>query len=74
VIDVKGLLSRLVVDDRGQDLVEYALLVSIIGIAGVLVFPEIEEAIGAAFDTWTGGAYDDWCPDDPGGGAACSEE
>ena len=67
-------MRRLLVDDRGQDLIEYALLASIIGIAGVLVFPEMVERMENAYDTWTTGAYNDWCPDDPGGGATCSEE
>lgn len=68
------LLVRLAVDDGGQDLIEYGLLAAIIGIAGILVLPIIEAKMDAAWDLWTGGAYDDWCPDDPGGGATCSVE
>ena len=71
---LKALFLRLVVDDRGQDLIEYGLLASIIGIAGILVFPTIEAKMSAVYVTWTGGAYADWCPDDPGGGATCSVE
>jgi Flp pilus assembly pilin Flp len=73
---MKALFFRLVVDDRGQDLIEYGLLASIIGIAGILLFPTIEAKMSAAYATWTGGAYADWCPDDPIdlGGAPCSVE
>jgi Flp pilus assembly pilin Flp len=71
---LQALLVHLVVDDRGQDLVEYGLLAAIIGIAGILVFPQIEAAMDAAYSTWADGAYDQWCPDDPGGVEQCSEE
>lgn len=70
---LQALLIRLAVDDGGQDLVEYGLLAAIIGIVGVLVFPVIATKMDAAYLAWTGGAYADWCPDDPisAGGAAC---
>jgi Flp pilus assembly pilin Flp len=71
---LQALLIRLVIDDRGQDLIEYGLLASIVGIAGILVVPTIAEKMDAAFESWIVGAYDDWCPDDPGGGATCSVE
>lgn len=71
---LRVLLFRLVVDDRGQDLIEYGLLASIIGIAGILVLPIIQAKMDDAYLLWTGGAYADWCPDDPGGGGTCSVE
>lgn len=68
------LLKRLVVDDDGQDVVEYGLLAAIIGIAGYLLFPQIENAMEAAYQSWGAESYDLWCPDDPGGAATCSTE
>ena len=67
-------LIEFVIDDRGQDVIEYGLLAAIIGVAGILVMPLIENAMDAAFTSWTTGAYTDWCPKDPGGGAVCSVE
>jgi hypothetical protein len=53
------------VDDRGQDLIEYALLASIIGIAGYLVLPQIGPKMGTAFSTWGANAYNQWTPAAP---------
>ena len=60
-------LVRLWLDDRGQDLVEYALLASIIGIVGVLIFPNIQTKMAAAFNSWGTNVYNLWVPDDPAG-------
>jgi Flp pilus assembly pilin Flp len=56
---------RLLVDDRGQDLIEYALLAAIIGIAGALVLPQIGPKMGNAFSSWGGQVYNAWTPSDP---------
>jgi len=60
---LRRLLGR---DDQGQDLVEYALLAMMFGVAGVLVFPVLLDAIAAAFSGSTDAAYDIWVPNDPG--------
>lgn len=67
-------IFELAVDDRGQDLVEYGLLAAIIAIAGILLMPAIQTAMGVLFTSSETGAYNDWCPSDPGGGAVCSSE
>jgi Flp pilus assembly pilin Flp len=67
-------IFELAVDDHGQDLVEYGLLASIIAIAGILLMPQIQAAMNALFSSTTTGAYNDWCPKDPGGGTVCSSE
>jgi len=63
-------IVRLVIDDRGQDLVEYALLSGIVGVAGILVFPVIVDKMGTAYASWQTGAQNAWepCPPAP---AAC---
>jgi Flp pilus assembly pilin Flp len=62
-------IIQFVVDDRGQDLVEYALLSGVIGVAGVLLFPVIAGKMGAAYASWTSGAQTAWEPCAPAGGA-----
>jgi Flp pilus assembly pilin Flp len=73
-MNIVKLVRQLVVDDRGQDVVEYGLLAAMIGIAGYLLFPQIEAAMEAAYESWGAESYDIWCPDDPGGGTTCSVE
>ena len=60
------LLRLLGRDDQGQDLVEYALIAMMFGVAGALVFPVLRDAIAAAFSGSTDAAYDIWVPNDPG--------
>lgn len=42
-------LRQLFVDDDGQDLVEYALLVAFVGIALIAAFLALQDAIGNAY-------------------------
>ena len=47
-------LRRLLIDDRGQDLVEYVLLgatVALAGFAAMAAFPGIASAVYASWDT-----------------------
>jgi Flp pilus assembly pilin Flp len=60
-------ILHLVVDDSGQDLVEYALLSGIITLAGVLLFPVVVGKMGAAYSSWQSGAQTVWEPCPPGG-------
>ncbi len=63
------MLRRLLVDDGGQDLIEYALLSAFIGVCCGLVWPNIRAAIGAAFTGWdTNVQALSSCRPDPGGG------
>jgi Flp pilus assembly pilin Flp len=57
-------------DDRGQDLIEYALLTAIIGIAGLLALSTISTKMGAAYSGWNTAGQNAWqpCPPQP---AAC---
>jgi pilus assembly protein Flp/PilA len=47
---MRTLISRLLRDDDGQDLVEYVLLVSLIALAVVAAFPTVTNAIYAVFN------------------------
>lgn len=62
-----GRLVRLIVDDTGQDLIEYALLTGIIGIAGLLVFPQLVEQMTAAYTNTVTETESLWVPCPPGG-------
>ena len=46
---MRMLMSRLLRDDEGQDLVEYVLLVSLIALAVAAAFPPVTSAITAVF-------------------------
>ncbi len=62
-----GAVARFLLDDGGQDLIEYALLGGLIGIAGVLVLPEIATRLGAMYANSVTGAAAAWepCPPAP---------
>jgi Flp pilus assembly pilin Flp len=49
-------VARLIADERGQDLIEYALLTGIIAIAGVLVFPQVRTKMANAYAAWNSNA------------------
>jgi Flp pilus assembly pilin Flp len=48
-VDMRSLITRLLRDDDGQDLVEYVLLVSLIALAVAAAFPPVTAAITAVF-------------------------
>ena len=64
---MRGLLRRFLVDERGQDLIEYALLTSFIGFAVIGAFDLIRTAIHNAYLSWNVHANDNWRPSDPAG-------
>jgi len=66
---MRGFLQGLLDDDRGQDLVEYALLTAAIGLAATVVFDQIRDAIRNASQSWDQGVNNLWVPSDPGVGS-----
>jgi Flp pilus assembly pilin Flp len=62
---IRGLGQRLRQDERGQDLIEYALLTSIIAIIGILVFPSIQTKMADAYQGWNDNAQEIWEPPPP---------
>ncbi len=56
---------RLFADERGQDLIEYALLTTVIGFASIAVFDVIRAAIANVYGTWNSSANSNWYPPDP---------
>jgi Flp pilus assembly pilin Flp len=55
-----GLRRRFLRETSGQDLIEYALLTSIIAIAGILLFPTIQSKMAAAYQDWNDDAVAIW--------------
>jgi len=46
------MLKRILREDDGQDLIEYALLSALIGIVGILVWTNIGGAINTTYTAW----------------------
>jgi Flp pilus assembly pilin Flp len=63
-------VAAAIADDGGQDLIEYALLTAIIGIAGLLVLSILPTTMGTAYNSWNAAGQNAWqpCPPQP---AAC---
>lgn len=55
-------------DERGQDLVEYALLTAAVGVVGAATWPSLASAIGTAYRALGQNQESLWIPPDPGGG------
>ena len=61
--DVGSSRQARLAEDEGQDLIEYALLTGIIAIAGILVFPAIQNARWSApISDWNDNAQAIWEP------------
>jgi Flp pilus assembly pilin Flp len=63
------MLSRLLRDERGQDLIEYGLLTLFVGLAGVALWVIIEGRINAAYGSYDAGVQGLWESPAPGGGS-----
>ncbi len=66
--EVRTLLTHLVRDEGGQDLVEYALLVAFFGITFLAVWTGVSQAVGARYGATRTGVQGLWDTPDPGGG------
>ena len=56
------LLTRLIAEEDGQDLIEYALLTGTIGFCAVAAFSLWGGAINAAYTSWNTGVNSLWDP------------
>ena len=66
-IEPEGFFRRLLRDDRGQDLIEYALLAFTIGLVGIAAWDAIVTGIGVGYEGWDTGTQDLWEVQDPTG-------
>lgn len=62
------LFVRLLRDDRGQDILEYALLTASVGLMGIATWPLIASAIGQTYQEFDADTQDLWEVPDPGAG------
>jgi Flp pilus assembly pilin Flp len=64
-----AVLRRLVTDDRGQDVVEYALLTAFFGLCALAAWTSLREAIGLNYGGATSGVQGLWEPPPPPSGS-----
>jgi len=63
------MFHRFLCDDTGQDVVEYALLGALIGIAAILTWQQIATTVGVVYGAADGAQQGlSACTPDPGGG------
>jgi Flp pilus assembly pilin Flp len=60
-----GEAFRLFADEQGQDLIEYALLTTVVAFASIAVFDLIRAAIANAYGIYNAAANNNWYPPDP---------
>ena len=61
------LVRRLLVEDDGQDLVEYALLIGLVAVASAAAIGTLETALHDAYVSWDTGNQALWDMPAPGG-------
>jgi hypothetical protein len=65
-VEVMGhLLRRWLIEDDAQDLVEYVLLTSVVGLAGLLAIAAFDDVISAVYASWDFATQAIWEPQDP---------
>jgi Flp pilus assembly pilin Flp len=64
---VAAWLLTLAVDERGQDVVEYALLTAFFGLCALAAFIGIRNALGANYSGTSTGVQAIWDPPPPSG-------
>jgi Flp pilus assembly pilin Flp len=62
---VRSTLRELLLGDRGQDLVEYALLTAFVGLTGAAAWAAIQNAVQAGYLAWDTAEQDLWEPPNP---------
>lgn len=60
------LVRRLAVETSGDDLVEYALLTTFIGLVGAAAWTAMQTGLGVAYNSWINAVWNLWSPPDPG--------
>jgi Flp pilus assembly pilin Flp len=62
-----SLLVRLITEEHGQDLIEYALLTAAVSVATVLGIAALGSAVNSVYTAWDTRTQDLWQPDPPAG-------
>jgi Flp pilus assembly pilin Flp len=66
-----GLLRSLVVDEQGQDLVEYALLAALVALVTVPAIAKFQSVMYSTYVSWFTASMGCWQMPDPGHGGGC---
>lgn len=59
------MLFRLLFEDSGNDLLEYALLSAVVGIAGAVALALMPGIINTVYSSWDAATQNVWQPQDP---------
>ncbi|MGH7900013.1 MAG: Flp family type IVb pilin [Candidatus Binatia bacterium] len=62
---MRSTLRELLLGDRGQDLVEYALLAAFIGLTSLAAWVAIQSAIQNGYIAWDTAEQNEWEPPNP---------
>ena len=57
---MRTFMAALIRDDRGQDMIEYALLTATIGLAGVAAWTAVRSAIGTTYGSFNSSVWNLW--------------
>ena len=63
---VATLFRRLLLDDTGQDLIEYALLTGLIAVGSVVLFSQLAAAMEGSYNSSNTASQNAWEPCRPG--------
>jgi Flp pilus assembly pilin Flp len=66
---MRQLMTRLLAEECGQDLIEYALLAAFIGTVGIVAWQSVGTGIGNAYVGWDSGVQGLSSPPDPASGS-----
>jgi len=66
---MRRLLTRLLREECGQDIIEYALLAAFIGTVGILAWQSVGVSVGSKYLGWDTGVQGLYSPPDPGAGS-----
>ena len=58
-------VRRLIADESGQDLIEYALLTALVVAGGIALLPSIQTGMSNAYSAWDAQSYTIWIPGPP---------
>lgn len=68
---MRNLVRRLLAEDTGQDLVEYALLAAFVALASIAGINAVQAALQTTYTSWNAGMQNCWQMPAPGAGSGC---
>ena len=62
---MRELLHRWLIEDDGQDLIEYVLLTTVVGLAIITGINVLDDVMRVTYESWDGATQAIWEPQDP---------